>query len=98
MGARVTLIATPAPGATFDGWSVWECPGRAFRCTVAVDEDRTVVASFDPVFLTVSRSGAGGRVTSDPAGITCGAACGLQVASYRRGTPVTLSAAQEGGL
>jgi hypothetical protein len=49
-GADVTLRPVSATG--FVGWSVLECPGTG-ACTVDVDSDRTVVATFTPTSLTV---------------------------------------------
>ncbi|MFL5958956.1 MAG: PASTA domain-containing protein [Gaiellaceae bacterium] len=40
----VTLTATPAAGSTFTGWS-GECTGTG-SCTVTIDSDKTVTASF----------------------------------------------------
>jgi hypothetical protein len=48
-GQPVTL--TPE-GAGFVGWSVYECPGTN-PCTLTMDSDRTVVATFTPTRLTV---------------------------------------------
>lgn len=45
-GITVTLTATPAPGSTFTGWS-GACTGTA-GCTVTMDSDRSVTATFDP--------------------------------------------------
>ncbi len=55
----------------------------------------TVVASSAQTMLTVTREGFGaGTVTSDPAGIDCGAAC---AAAFAQGTSVTLTAAAASG-
>ena len=48
-GQDLTLTAQ---GSGFVGWSVFECPGTS-ACTVDVDSDRTVVATFTPTSLTV---------------------------------------------
>ena len=48
-GQDLTLTAQ---GSGFVGWSVVECPGTG-ACTVDVDSDRTVVATFTPTSLTV---------------------------------------------
>jgi hypothetical protein len=57
-GGQVTL--TPGTTTGFVGWSVFECPGTG-DCTITVDSDRTVVATFTPTSLTVAFEG------SDPA-------------------------------
>ncbi len=43
-GTAVTVTATPAAGSTFDGWS-GACTGKG-SCTVTMDEDRNVTATF----------------------------------------------------
>lgn len=61
-GTRVSLTADPAPGATFVGWGD-ECRGTARGCTVTLDEDSTVAATFlarstsaGPLRLSVDRA------------------------------------------
>jgi hemolysin type calcium-binding protein/List-Bact-rpt repeat protein len=49
--AGQNLTLTPQ-GNGFVGWSVEECPGTG-PCTINVDSDRTVVATFTPTSLTV---------------------------------------------
>jgi RTX calcium-binding nonapeptide repeat (4 copies)/Divergent InlB B-repeat domain len=49
------LTFTPQ-GTGFVGWSVFECPGTG-ACTVDVDSDRTVVATYTPTSLSVSVEG-----------------------------------------
>jgi Galactose oxidase, central domain/FG-GAP-like repeat/Divergent InlB B-repeat domain/Kelch motif len=65
--------------------------------TLAITADCTVIASFtaQPVSLQVVKSGTGqGAVTSNPAGISCGADCSESLAS---GTAVTLTATPDAG-
>lgn len=52
-GTEVTLVATPAPGATFTGWST--CTGQS-TCTITMTRDVTVTATFVPMapILTVT--------------------------------------------
>ena len=94
-GTAVTL--TPSNGTgTFAGWS-GACTGTG-SCVVTVDAAKSVTATFNlPTFaLTVSKAGTGvGLVTSNPAGINCGATC---TASYTSGTVVTLTAAPDRAL
>jgi hypothetical protein len=85
----VTLTATPSSGGTFTGWA-GSCTGTA-SCTVT-DSPAAVTANFAaaPLALTVAKAGTGtGTVTSNPAGINCGADCSE---SYPGGTTVTLTA------
>lgn len=87
----VTLTATPATGATFEGWS-GACTGTGATCTVTLDQVQNVSADFAPTFkpLSLSKAGSGvGTVTSSPAGIDCGAACS---ADFATGTIITLTA------
>ena len=90
----VNLSAAAAAGSSFTGWS-GACSG-AGACAVTMSAAQSVTATFtlDPVFhaLTVSKMGTGsGTVTSDPAGINCGATC---AASYLADTVVTLTASR----
>ncbi len=90
-GTTVTLSAAPDATSTFAGWSGAGCSGTG-SCVVTVDAARSVTATFTRITypLSVGRAGTGGgRVTSSPAGIDCGAAC---VASYDAGTAVVLTA------
>ncbi len=90
-GTVVTLTATPAANATFDGWTGGGCAGTG-ACTLTLTADTTVTARFNVrrVTLSVGRQGTGGgTVTSSPAGINCGTAC---AATYDSGTAVTLTA------
>ncbi|RPI28606.1 MAG: hypothetical protein EHM61_04525 [Acidobacteria bacterium] len=96
-GTSVTLTAAAGTGSTFAGWS-GACSGTG-SCTVTMDADRAVTATFNAVAttraLTVSKAGTGqGTVTSTPAGITCGSDCSE---NYASGTSVTLTAAATAG-
>ena len=89
-GSSVTLAAVPTAGSTFIGWSGGGCSG-ILSCNVIMDASKTVTAGFNipPVTLTVTTSGAG-IVTSNPAGISCGATCSAQ---FGTGATIVLSAA-----
>ena len=97
VGQLVTLRATPASGSQFGGWA-GACSGAATTCTVTMTEAQNVSATFthEPTsMLTVAKAGTGsGTVTSNPAGISCGATCS---AIYANGTTVTLTATPESG-
>ena len=86
----VTLTATAAAGSTFAGWS-GACSGTG-TCTVAMGSDRAVLARFESdKTLALTKAGNGvGTVTSNPAGISCGAACAH---TFKYGTVLTLNAA-----
>ena len=72
-GTQVQLSETPSSDSI---WGTWggACSGTGTTCTVIMNADRQVTATFtiDPL-VTVATSGAGaGTVTSGPAGISCG--------------------------
>ena len=93
-GTVVTLMATPAFGSVFTGWSGCDTVSGA-TCTVTMSAARSVTANFvvQRFTLTVSKAsplGIGnGTVTSSPPGINCGPTCS---ATYDSGTVVTLTA------
>lgn len=96
-GTSVTLTATPAGGSSFAGWSGGGCSGTG-TCTTVLTGDTTVTATFTTSAqpsLGVTKTGTGsGVVTSNPAGISCGATC---TATFPSGTSVTLTAVPEAG-
>jgi len=92
-GTVVTLTATPSGGSTFTGWSGSGCSGTG-TCVVTISAIHTVNAQFAITqhSLGVSKTGnaaASGTVTSNPAGINCGATCS---ANFNFDTSVTLTA------
>lgn len=98
----VRLVASPAPGATFTGWS-GACRGSHLVCRVSNSQARDVRASFsqDPAAvvtypLAVTVSGSGG-VISNPGGISCGTAGTSCSGAFASGTSVTLSAQTPSG-
>jgi len=94
-GTSVTLTATPGANSTFAGWS-GGCTGTSTSCTVPMDANTTVTATFNPatahsVHLTVQTSGSGtGTVSSSPVAIQCPGTC---TAGFNSGSHVTLTAA-----
>jgi hypothetical protein len=88
-GSRVRLEARPSGGAAFLGWT-GACSGRSTSCTLTMDAERRVGASFgrSTFKLTVSVSGPG-RVVSLPPRIACAPRC---TASFARGARVALRA------
>jgi hypothetical protein len=97
-GTEVTLTKSAAAGSEFVSWS-GACAG-AGSCKVTMSAAKEVTASFilkpTPSFsLVVQREGSGsGSVTSDPAGIECGADCD---GDYPEGTVVALTATPAAG-
>lgn len=97
--SRVVLSANPAPGSAFAGFGGDPDCSDGF---VALETSKTCTATFDALppppassRLTVVLLGNGtGTVSSNPAGILCGATC---EALYADGTAVTLFARPEEG-
>jgi hypothetical protein len=92
-GTNVTLTAIPDSGSAFGGWS-GDVTCSCSTIIVIMDSNKSVTATFNALYtLTVTKSGAGtGTVTSNPAGINCGATCSYQFTS---GTNVTLTATSD---
>lgn len=95
-GTLVRLLTVPAANSVFNGWSGASCT-VASSGDVLMDRNRTCVATFDlqTFTLTVNKTGSGGgTVTSQPAGINCGATCN---ANFTVGQAVTLTASVSAG-
>lgn len=89
-GTVITLTATADATTLFTGWQ-GACTTATTTCTVIVDAAKAVTATFilKQYDLTVSQSGNGaGRITSIPAGITCGITCTQR---FDHGAVVTLT-------
>jgi hypothetical protein len=95
-GTKVTLTATPAPGAIFMAWKHCDSGGViGLHCTVTMDKAKTVTAVFASGHaLTVSKAeGSGpGKVQSSPTAIQCLYNCQSATAVYSATTKVTLKA------
>ena len=92
--AKVTLTATPANGYGLTAWS-GACTGSQLTCTVQMDNDRSVTATFAPlVQLTVTVSGNG---TVSGGGITCGPGPQTCTGSELPNTSVALTASPSAG-
>jgi RHS repeat-associated protein/uncharacterized repeat protein (TIGR02543 family) len=65
----VSLTASPATGSTFGGWS-GACTGNATACTVTLDQDKAVSATFSAPAITTYEYDANGNLTqiTDPLG------------------------------
>ncbi|MBM4378806.1 MAG: hypothetical protein FJ086_05820 [Deltaproteobacteria bacterium] len=96
-GTSVTLVATPAAGSVFTGWSGGVCSGTGV-CALPLAASVSITAVFapePPPRLTVGLMGNGsGTVTSSPSGISCPGDC---TEAYGTGTTVTLTAAPAQG-
>jgi uncharacterized repeat protein (TIGR02543 family) len=102
LNATVTLIATPATGATFTGWT-GACGGSGTTCTVLMNQSRNVTATFaggtpggtgSGFLLTVSVSGLGSVTGS---GINCGNGGTTCTATPAANATVTLTATPAAG-
>jgi hypothetical protein len=93
-GSHVTLRAVPDRQSHLLAWSRASCRARP-TCTVTVDADKTVGATFGPAAarLTVRVSGRG-RVSSTPAGLACPRTCSR---GFPYGRTVRLMARPERG-
>jgi List-Bact-rpt repeat protein len=96
-GATVTLTAKPNSGSVLAQWG-GACAGNALTCTVPLNAESSVTATFLPIYtLSVGRSNPG-TVTGTPAGadraLNCGSACS---AKFVQGTIVTLTATPPAG-
>jgi uncharacterized repeat protein (TIGR02543 family) len=97
-GSTVTVVETPEAGYTFSGWG-GACSGSDKSCTVVMNSDQSVNASFtaSATSFTLSVSVAGnGTVTGG--GIACTSAGGSGCsASVTTGSSVTLTATPTAG-
>jgi List-Bact-rpt repeat protein len=96
-GATVTLTAKPNSGSVLAGWG-GACAGNALTCTVTLNAESTVTATFLPLYtLSVGRSNPG-TVTATPTGVdralNCGSNCS---AKFVQGTVITLTATPPAG-
>lgn len=89
---NTAVTVTPSAGTsyTFGRWSD-DCSGSS-GCGVTMSQDRSVTAIFDPATV-VTRTGPG-TITSDPLGISCGAAC---TTYFPSGSSYTLTATPDAG-
>lgn len=94
-----SFTAAPDSDSVFGGWG-GDCAsaGMNSTCTLVMNSNKSIIANFNskPKYdLTVAKAGSGnGTVTSNPAGISCGADC---IEQYVVGTSVTLTAAPAQG-
>lgn len=95
-GTIVELTPDPDASSTFIGWTGCDSVSGDI-CTVTVNASRTVTATFDQAFhtLTANRIGTGtGTVSSNPGSISCGAICSDD---YLQGTTVDLTPTADAG-
>ncbi len=92
-GTTVTLTATPGDGYAFTGWTgTGSCTGTVPTCTLTMDVDRSVTATFTTaVPLTVAVSGNGG-VTGGTGAINCGNGADVCSATFAQNATVSLVA------
>ncbi len=99
LNATVTLVATPATGGTFAGWT-GACGGTSTTCTVLMSQSRSVTATFiggtagTGFALSVSVAGSG-AVTGG--GISCGNGATLCSVNQPANATVTLTAVPQAG-
>jgi uncharacterized repeat protein (TIGR02543 family) len=76
----VSLSAVPSTGFQFDGWT-GDLSGRQNPITITMDADKSVGATFIPVYTLSTSVNGNGSISIDPSGGT-----------YNEGTVVTLTA------
>ncbi|WP_421762653.1 polysaccharide lyase family 7 protein [Ekhidna sp.] len=81
----VSLTATPSSGYQFDGWS-GDLSGRQNPVSITMDSDKSVEASFIPIYTLTTSVVGDGSITLSPSGGT-----------YEEGTVVTLTAVPDSG-
>ncbi len=94
----VTLTATTPANNVFAGWS-GACTGSGSTCTFSLANDASVSATFNATgtrTISLTKSG-NGTVSSNPAGISCGASCTASYVSFNAGTAVNLTASPDAG-
>lgn len=93
---ELSLIASVSANShsRFAGWS-GGCSGSEATCTLTMDVDKNVTATFTQILhtLTVTKIG-NGSVSSSPSGISCGSDCTEDIAE---GTKVTLTETPDRG-
>jgi len=96
-GTAVTLTAAPGPKTLKPSWTGCDSVDVENKCLVTMNAAKTIVLTLEPseYELKVGKAGTGGgKVTSSPAGIDCGATC---FANFNNGALVTLAGAPEAG-
>jgi Divergent InlB B-repeat domain len=89
--STVTLTAEPNDGYLFTGWS-GACSGAGTRCTLSMDQDRAVTATFTQTnTLSVSVVG-DGAVTGGSGAINCGNGAYICSANFSLNATVSLVA------
>ncbi|MEY4563810.1 MAG: hypothetical protein RLZZ618_3087, partial [Pseudomonadota bacterium] len=99
-GATATLVAAPAAGYTFTGWSVSGLSCTGTTCAVPMTADRTVTATFAPIeppkYVLYAAIGTGtGRVATTFNAISCPGDCND---TWPQGTKFTLVATPAAGF
>ena len=96
-GQDVTL--RPVDPTGFVGWSVFECPGTG-DCTIKMDSDRTIVATFRPTSLTavVEGNDSADTVTSSDGKISCSGSNTCSNSTFEAFAQVTLTASPAAGF
>jgi len=96
-GTVVTLTATPLNGFMFAAWSGCDSVSDS-TCTVTVNGQQLVTATFIKPVITVTKAGTGrGSVTPNQSGLDCSSTFDTCTASYDFGTALALQAAPIAG-
>ena len=96
-GTVITLTAAPAAGSLFTGWNGCDTVSGT-SCTITLTTSRSITATFILPTLTVTKAGNGrGSVIPSVAGLNCGPADDVCIASYSAGTALNLTATPAAG-
>jgi alpha-tubulin suppressor-like RCC1 family protein len=96
-GTVVTLAAAPVGGSLFTGWNGCDAVSGT-TCTITLTADRSISARFILPTLTVTKAGNGrGSVIPSVAGLNCGPADDVCIATYTAGTALNLTATPAAG-
>jgi uncharacterized repeat protein (TIGR02543 family) len=91
LNSAVTLTASPSDGYVFSGWT-GGCTGSGPTCTVTMDDNKDVTATFTQAnVLAVTISG-NGSVSGGSGAINCGSGANICSANFAAGATVSLVA------
>ena len=92
-GTTVTLFAAPSEGYAFSGWTgTGSCTGIAPTCTLTMDVDRSVTATFTTAVPLTVTVGGNGSVTGGTGTINCGNGATVCSATFAQNATVSLIA------
>ncbi len=94
--STVVLTALPSAGFTFTGWT-GACTGSSSTCTLTMDTDRAVTATFSAAIELGVNVVGNGNVSGGSGAINCGTGANVCSASFAANAVVTLVATPSTG-